>query len=101
MGLSLHNSIAVIQGYYGKKSPFIRTPKFNIQNIADSFTKRKYLTGKLSWTTIMEGVLSLYFLLGAIAGVQLNNTIFLVFHIMLFLGFGSIFYYTVRHLNLK
>ncbi len=101
MGLSLHNSIAVLQGYSGKKSPFIRTPKFNIRDIADSFNKGKYLTGKLSWTTITEGLLSIYFLLGAIAGIQLDNTIFLAFHILLSLGFGSIFYYTIRHLNLK
>jgi cellulose synthase/poly-beta-1,6-N-acetylglucosamine synthase-like glycosyltransferase len=101
MGLSLHNSIAVLQGYAGKKSPFVRTPKFNIQNLADSFKQRNYLTGKISWTTIMEGLLSVYFLLGAIAGIQLDNTIFLAFHILLSLGFGTIFYYTVRHLNLK
>jgi hypothetical protein len=30
MGLSLHNSIAVLQGFWGKKTPFVRTPKFNI-----------------------------------------------------------------------
>jgi len=29
MGLSLHNSIAVLEGHFKKKSAFIRTPKFN------------------------------------------------------------------------
>ncbi len=33
MGLSLHNSIAVLQGYLCKKSPFVRTPKINIKSI--------------------------------------------------------------------
>jgi hypothetical protein len=27
MGMSLHNALAVIEGYSGKKTPFIRTPK--------------------------------------------------------------------------
>ena len=32
MGLSLHNAMAVLEGYIGKKSAFIRTPKFNLSN---------------------------------------------------------------------
>jgi len=47
MGLSLHNTVAVIQGYIGKKSPFIRTPKFNIKGIKDSFKKQNYLASAL------------------------------------------------------
>lgn len=35
MGFSLHNSVAVIDGYLGKKLPFIRTPKFNINSSKD------------------------------------------------------------------
>ena len=30
IGFSIHNSVAVIEGHLGKKSPFIRTPKFYI-----------------------------------------------------------------------
>src|SRR5690606_19099246 len=30
MGLSLSNSVAVIEGYMGIKSSFVRTPKFNV-----------------------------------------------------------------------
>src|SRR5690606_37074111 len=30
MGFSLHNTVAIIEGHLGKKSEFIRTPKFNI-----------------------------------------------------------------------
>lgn len=101
MGLSLHNSVAVIQGYRGKKSPFVRTPKFNIQSIRDSFLKTKYINRKLNWTTIGEGFLSLYFLLAVGAGIYLQNTTFLIFHLMLAIGYGTIFLFTVRHLSLK
>jgi cellulose synthase/poly-beta-1,6-N-acetylglucosamine synthase-like glycosyltransferase len=101
MGLSLHNSVAVLQGYRGKKSPFVRTPKFNIQNLKDSFNKRKYLSHKLSWTTMLEGFMALYFAGAVIGGVYIQNTTFIIFHLMLALGYGAIFYYTLRHLSLK
>jgi len=52
MGLSLHNTIAVLQGYIGKKTAFIRTPKFNISGLKDSFKNHNYLARKVSWTTI-------------------------------------------------
>ncbi len=101
MGLSLHNSIAVIQGYGGKKSPFVRTPKFNIKGLADSFKKQNYLTSKISWTTFFEGLLTLYFLAAVCIGLYWENTTFIVFHILLAFGYGSIFYFTIRHLKLK
>jgi len=101
MGLSLHNTIAVIQGYLGKQSPFVRTPKFNIKNITDSFKKQKYLGRKISWTTLLEGFLSLYFLGGFLLGLYIEQNTFLIFHAMLMIGFGSICYYSVRHVSFK
>lgn len=101
MGLSLHNTVAVIQGYRGKKSPFVRTPKFNIQHIRDSFSRSKYITRKLNWTTIGEGLLALYFLGAVLGGILIDNATFLFFHALLAVGYGTIFYFTVRHLRLK
>lgn len=101
MGLSLHNSVAVIQGFLGKQSPFVRTPKFNIKNLRDSFTRNKYVIRKLSWTTIFEGLLALYFTGAVIGGIYLENTMFIFFHLMLALGYGTIFYFSLRHLSLK
>jgi len=101
MGLSLHNTIAVIQGYLGKQSPFVRTPKFNIKNIKDSFKKQDYLKKKVSWTTMLEGLLSLYFLGGILWGLYLDQNVFLLFHAMLMMGFGTICFYSVRHVSYK
>ena len=101
MGLSLHNSVAVLQGYIGKKSPFVRTPKYAINTIKDSFQKSKYRTFKLEWTTIGEGLLTLYFIGGIVGGVYLQQPVFLLFHSLLAIGYGTIFFYTVKHLNLK
>ena len=101
MGLSLHNSIAVLQGYWGKKSAFIRTPKFNIRGIKDSFQKQNYLAKKLPWTTIMEGFLAIYFLIGVMMGLYLQNFTFLIFHTLLVFGYGTICYYSIRHWSYK
>ncbi len=97
MGLSLHNSLAVIQGYIGKKSPFVRTPKFNIKAINDSFKKDHYHFRKISFVTIFEGFLSLYFLFGIYLAFRIPNMTFLILHILLFLGYGTIFFLSVKH----
>ncbi len=102
MGLSLHNSIAVIQGYRGKRSPFVRTPKFNIRSITDSFAaKGQYVADRLPLTTVFEGLLYLYFLIAAITAVYYGATTFLFFHILLTFGYGAICYYSIRHLRLR
>ncbi|MFT4535977.1 MAG: cellulose synthase/poly-beta-1,6-N-acetylglucosamine synthase-like glycosyltransferase [Saprospiraceae bacterium] len=97
MGLSLHNSVAVIQGYLGRKSAFIRTPKFDIKGLSDSFNKEKYQAKKISSVTILEGILSLYFMAGIYYGYTIGNYTFLILHILLTLGYGATFYYTVKH----
>ena len=39
LGFTLHNVIAVLEGYFGKKSEFVRTPKFNIIGFGFVFYK--------------------------------------------------------------
>src|SRR6056300_1308136 len=48
MGFSLHNSIAVLEGHLGRKSEFIRTPKFNLRTLNDSWKKNKYISKNVS-----------------------------------------------------
>ncbi|MBB4078872.1 cellulose synthase/poly-beta-1,6-N-acetylglucosamine synthase-like glycosyltransferase [Lewinella aquimaris] len=100
MGLSLHNSVAVLQGYRGKKSPFVRTPKFNISTVRDKLKSKKYLSGKLNLITVGEGVLCVYFLFAVWGAFYLQNTTFVVFHALLALGYGAIFFFSVKHLGL-
>ena len=97
MGLSLHNSIAVVQGYWGKKSIFVRTPKFNIRNIQDTIRRELYEATHISGSTIIEGFLAFYFLLAVIIGFEQGKTAFILYHLMLMVGFGSIFIYSVKH----
>ena len=96
MGMSLHNSVAVMEGYLGKKSSFIRTPKFNIVGNNDKWKGNKYLVSALTPVTILEGLLTLYFLFGIVSSFILKEYGLLPFHFMLFWGFGFVFWLSVR-----
>ncbi|MAB40073.1 MAG: glycosyl transferase family 2 [Aequorivita sp.] len=96
MGFSLHNSIAVLEGHFGKKSEFIRTPKFNIGGLKEGWKGNKYLTKNISPNVIVEGVLMLYFAFGMysafIVGDQGGDFGLFPFHLMLCVGFGFVFF---------
>lgn len=91
LGFSLHNSVAVIQGHMGKRSEFVRTPKFNINNLKDSWKGNKYINTKLSPNMIVEGCLMIYFMFGMYSATQLNDFGMFPFHLMLCAGFGFVF----------
>lgn len=99
MGMSLHNSVAVIEGYAGKKSSFIRTPKFNIVNNKDTWKGNVYLVDNLNLMTIFEGLLALYFLFAIVSAFFLKEYGLLPFHFMLFWGFGFVFWLSVRQVR--
>jgi cellulose synthase/poly-beta-1,6-N-acetylglucosamine synthase-like glycosyltransferase len=92
LGFSLHNSIAVLEGHMGKRSEFVRTPKFNLDNITNSWKGNKYLTKKLSPNMILEFGLMGYFLFGMYSAIPLDDFGLFPFHFMLFLGFGYVFF---------
>ena len=96
MGLSLHNGLAVIEGWLGIKTPFMRTPKFNIVEKRDSWSNNTYLNSNLDVLTVLEGFLSLCFIFAVIKGIQMNDTSMLVFHAMLALGFGSVSFLSIK-----
>ena len=96
MGFSVHNSLAVLEGHFGKKSDFIRTPKFNISTLKESWKGNKYLTKNFSANTIIEGILMLYFAFGMysafVVGKEDGDFGLFPFHLMLFVGFGFVFF---------
>ncbi len=92
LGFSLHNSVAVLEGHMGKRSEFVRTPKFNINSLTDSWKGNKYLAKKLSPNMVIEFGLMVYFLFGMYSAIPLNDFGLFPFHLMLFLGFGFVFF---------
>ena len=92
MGFSFQNSVAVLEGLLGKKSEFVRTPKFNIEALKDKWKDNIYISKKISKNTIAEGLLMLYFLFGLYSGFQLNDFALYPFHLMLFMGYSYVFF---------
>ena len=97
MGLSLHNSIAVLEGYMGRKTPFIRTPKYNLVARSDTWRKRGYRLKGLSFVTVLEGLLALYFIYAIVLGLRWGLYGQLPLHVLLAFGFGTVFFYSLFH----
>ncbi|HNM27412.1 MAG TPA: histidine kinase, partial [Saprospiraceae bacterium] len=102
MGLSLYNAVAVVEGLRGKVSAFVRTPKYGITGgNNNSIKKASYLASKISWVTYAEGFMALVFATTVIIGIRTGNNAFVLFHSMLSFGFGTICYYSIKHLRLR
>ena len=97
MGLSLHNSLAVLEGYAGKKSPFVRTPKFSLTDKTGNWKGKSYSKIKVNWVTLFEGLFALYFALGVYLCFVWNDYGMLPLFAMLTLGFGVIAGYSLKH----
>jgi cellulose synthase/poly-beta-1,6-N-acetylglucosamine synthase-like glycosyltransferase len=95
MALSLSNAVAVIEGYLGIKSSFVRTPKFNVAR-KDEFKGNKYDKKSLSIINIAEGILMLTFGFTAINRTIYGDLGMVPFHVMLTIGYGIIFFSTLK-----
>lgn len=99
MGLALHNAQAVWEGLTGKKSPFIRTPKFNLES-GSGLESNRYIKFKIPATTWMEGILMLVF--SGMVGLHIYWGTFemLPFHLMLAVGYGLVFFSSFKAYSL-
>lgn len=97
MGLSLHNAIAVLEGYSGKKTPFIRTPKFNVQLASDRWQTNRYISRQITPLIIIEGFFVLYFFGALLMALRLHDFWLFPFHLLLMVGFAAIFIYSMIH----
>jgi cellulose synthase/poly-beta-1,6-N-acetylglucosamine synthase-like glycosyltransferase len=97
MGLGIHNTIAVIEGLVGKKSPFVRTPKFNITEQNKSWTRNIYRMKNIGLLTYLEGLAALYFLFGIYLSFHVKDYTMIYLENILFLGYFGVFFYSVKH----
>lgn len=90
LGFSLHNTLAISEAYMGKKSEFIRTPKFNITAASGNWKGKQYITHRLTITNFLEASLFIYFAAAIVLGIYFTDYTFLLFYAMLCTGFGYI-----------
>ena len=90
LGMSYHNTKAVLHGLRGRKTPFIRTPKFNRMQ----FQKHplEYINRTEGQNELPEILLFIYFLFSVFAGIYFKDLAFLLYHLLFLSGFGLILY---------
>ena len=82
----------------GIKSSFVRTPKFNVA-VKGEFTGNKYDKKSISLITIGEGLLMLLFGYTAVNRAIYGDLGMVPFHLMLTLGYGLVFFSTLKELK--
>jgi len=100
MGLALHNAQAVWEGLSGKKSPYIRTPKFNLESGKIGLKANTYLTSKVPMTTWFEGLLALIFTVMVVIHLRIGSFEMLPFHLMLAVGYWLVFFTSFKSYGL-
>lgn len=87
MGVSLYMMIGVIEGYLGRKSEFVRTPKFNVVGKKKGDVA-KYTRVKITPLFIMEALVVVYGVFQFIYAFSVGDVFAMVFASMFIVGFG-------------
>ena len=100
LGIAMHISIGVVEGFIGLKSPFIRTPKFNISE-NNHLNKNRYIKGVLSPFLLMELFILFYAILGIYYSFQFSIYYMILFLLMIVLGYSYTSFYTLKNAFIK
>ena len=96
--LALSNAIAVLEGWLGIKSSFVRTPKFNVSKKSE-FSGNKYDKKNLSIVNLLEIAFFLIFGTSTIFMIIDQNIGTLFFHGMVAAGYGIVIFHTFKELR--
>lgn len=90
-GMAFYNAIGVIEGFIGRKTSFVRTPKFGSTNNIDN----RYTLKQIPKMSLIEIVLSVVFGASAVWGFTHQVVQFQAFHLMLSIGYLTVSGYTI------
>lgn len=93
LGLTYHNSKAIVSGLRGEKTEFVRTPKLDRHKEDNDYVKENN-PGRVG---IPELVLFFYFLTAVISGIYLGEYGFLMYHVLLLSGYGLVLYKSINN----
>ncbi len=96
MGFAVNNSRAVFEGLFNRKSDFIRTPKYAIQQKTDSWTEKKYVRKKTDWIILVEVALALYCFFGVISSLYYLEIAAVPFQLLYFGGFSYVSWLSIK-----
>ncbi len=99
-GMSVNNTVAVFDAVLGKKSEFLRTPKYGIIKNDDDWKDKAYNL-PFSKTTLLEIFFGVYGVLGILISIFTNNPIFAPIIGIQTVGFFYISYLSLSHSRFK
>jgi cellulose synthase/poly-beta-1,6-N-acetylglucosamine synthase-like glycosyltransferase len=88
-GIALNNTKAILEALLNVNGAFVRTPKFRIETLTDTWVGKRY-QARFAWLSVLEALLALYcayglFLLCASGGYPVNP-----FLILYAVGFSAV-----------
>ena len=86
IGLTVTNTIAVLEALVGKKSAFARTPKYRVESKKDKLHAAKYRK-RLGWVPWIELLIGSYFAMTVFYAVQNENYLTVPFLLLFVVGY--------------
>ena len=99
-GMSVNNTVAVFDAFFGKKNEFLRTPKFGIVNKTDDWRDKAYAL-PFTKTTLLEIFFGVYGIIGMFIAIFSNNAVFTPIIGIQVVGFLYIAYLSISHSTFK
>jgi cellulose synthase/poly-beta-1,6-N-acetylglucosamine synthase-like glycosyltransferase len=99
-GMSVNNTVAVFDAFFGKKNEFLRTPKFGIVKKTDDWRDKVYAL-PFTKTTLLEIFFGIYGIIGMFIAIFSNNAIFAPIIGIQVMGFLYIAYLSISHSTFK
>jgi hypothetical protein len=87
----------VILALIGKKTEFVRTPKYGIKEGTEKWENRKYVASRVEWVTFVELFLAGYMLVAMILSAYYLELAAIPFQAMFFAGFSFIGALSIKH----
>jgi len=94
LAMSVQNAVAVIQGFAGKQSDFVRTPKTSSQKAKQN----SYIHRTVNWATKMELFFFLYFVYGIGLSIYYGDYFLFVYFFLMCWGLGILLYQSLSPL---
>lgn len=99
-GMSVNNTVAVFDAFFGKKNEFLRTPKFGIIKNDDDWRDKAYAL-PFTKTTLLEIFFGVYGIVGIFIAIFSNNSVFVPILGIQVIGFLYIAYLSISHSTFK
>ena len=97
MGISLYMVVGIIEGYLGKKSEFVRTPKFNIRSNGEGSMRNKYTNIRITPLLLFEVAIVSYGVFHMYYAISVGDMMATIFGAMFTIGFAYNISSTLYH----